>query len=111
QAIRHRNVRGQMADVGGQVAVAAMAPLSRSVICPLSSHIWKECRHPLGKRLCIVPADAVVPDRASEVAEARFESGAALGRLERSGGGLVRPEEVDERRGSGEHALHAVAAL
>ena len=56
-------------------------------------------------------ADAVVADRPGKVAEAGFERRTPLGCLEGAGSGLVRPEEVDERRGAGKHARDGFAAL
>ena len=70
----------------------------------------KERRDPLAEGLDVVAAHALVADAAGDLAKARFQRRAALGRVEDALLGLARPDQVDQRPRRGDHLGHGVAA-
>ena len=70
----------------------------------------KHLAEPHGEVLPVVAAHRLVGDGRGHFGEARLQRGAPLGRVERAGLALARPQHIGERARRGEHVLNRLAA-
>ena len=93
------------------IAAVAVAPVAPGrALAPPTPALGREGGEAHLDLLAVVAPQGIVTHGRKNLAQPSLESGAALGRVERPGLQLARPQDVHKRSGAFQHPLHSRAA-